>query len=99
MMPMKSGKSEMKKSYLEITFRKGRPLAAYLYLPRKPEDRSHRTRRAAAGLIVDYAEDGRAIGIEITAPAKVSEVAINRVLEELGMEPLGHADLAPLEAA
>ena len=29
----------MKSSYLEVTFRRGRPLAAYLYLPRQPTDK------------------------------------------------------------
>jgi hypothetical protein len=30
---------QMKWPYLEVTFRNGRPLAAYLYLPRSPGDR------------------------------------------------------------
>jgi hypothetical protein len=44
----------MKNSYLEVTFRRGRPLAAYLYLPRQPNDKSYRTKRAEPGLVIDF---------------------------------------------
>jgi hypothetical protein len=86
-------------SYLEVTYRRGRALAAYYYLPRKPRDRSYRTRRAAPGLLVDYARDGRPLGIEITAPARVSLAAINRLLRELGHRPVKRAEISPLHAA
>jgi hypothetical protein len=49
--------------YLEITYRRGRPLAAYLYLPRRENDRSRRVVQEAHGLMVDLAEDGRPIGM------------------------------------
>jgi hypothetical protein len=39
---------------LEVTFRLGRPLAAYLHLPRRPVDKSHRTEKAAPGLVIDF---------------------------------------------
>ncbi|MBM4063598.1 MAG: DUF2283 domain-containing protein, partial [Planctomycetes bacterium] len=61
----------MKHSYLEVTFRRGRPLAAYYYLPRRDGDSSVRTERASGGLVVDFAADGRPIGIEITAPTQL----------------------------
>ena len=54
----------MKHSYLDVTYRKGRALAAYLYRPRRDGDTSHRTEQVAGGLIVDFAADGRPIGIE-----------------------------------
>ena len=62
----------MHESYLEVTYRHGRPMAAYLYLPRRRGDRSHRTSRAAGGLLIDFNRQGRPIGIEITAPGKLS---------------------------
>jgi hypothetical protein len=86
-------------SYLEVTFRHGRALAAYLYLPRRPRDHSVRTKRARPGLVIDLAADGRPIGIEITAPSRVTVTALNRVLRSLGQAPLKRADLAPLRAA
>ena len=89
----------MKSSYLEVTFRHGRPLAAYLYLPRQPKDKSHRTERVEPGLVIDYSRRGKPIGIEITAPAKLSAVALNRVLRRLGVPTVTRADLAPLRAA
>jgi uncharacterized protein YuzE len=89
----------MKSSYLEVTFRRGRPLAAYLYLPRKPMDKSYRTERVEPGLVIDYSRKGKPIGIEITAPTKVSAPALNRVLRRLGVPAVRRADLAPLRAA
>lgn len=89
----------MKKSYLEVTYRKGRPLAAYYYLPRQAADKSVRTERAEFGLLVDYAEDGRPIGIEITSPSLVDLSRLNLLLNRLGCEPATREDLAPLAAA
>ena len=89
----------MKRTYLEVTFRKGKALAAYLYLPRRIRDRSARTRRATPGLVIDLTADGRAIGVEITAPRLVTVAALNRVLRSLGAEPVTGDDLAPLHAA
>lgn len=89
----------MKTPYLEITYRHGRPIAAYLYLPRSPGDKSRRTSKADPGMIVDYAEDGKPIGIEITAPSKVTVSDLNRVLADLGAAALTSEDVAPLMAA
>ena len=88
----------MKEPYLEVTYRRGRPLAAYFYLPRRLRDKSSRTEQVAPGLMVDFHRDGRPIGIEITAPGKVSLGAVNQVLRRLGMPAAKRADLAPLLA-
>ncbi len=89
----------MQEPYLEITFRRGRPLAAYYYLPRRRGLRSHKTVRAATGILVDYARSGEPIGLEITAPGKVSLTALNRVLRKLGVPAVERAEVAPLLAA
>lgn len=89
----------MNEFYLEVTFRHGRPIAAYYYLPRRAGQKSYKTRRTEAGLLVDYSRNGRPIGIEITSPSKVSLAAINRVLKQLGYPRIKRADLAPLLAA
>jgi uncharacterized protein YuzE len=89
----------MKQRYLQVTYRRGRPLAAYLYLPHPPELTALRTRRYEPGLIVDLASDGQPIGIEIVAPEQLTLAAINRVLCELGCFPMIRADLAPLVTA
>ncbi len=89
----------MKERYLEVTFRNGRPLAAYLYLPRIDGDRSVRTEETDCGLLIDYAEDGRPIGIEITAPEHMTVSQLNAVLDRLRFEPLRPDETAPLHAA
>ena len=89
----------MKDRYLEVTFRRGRPIAAYLHLPRRPGDHSARTSRATPGLVIDYAVGGRPIGVEITAPGKVTLAALNRVLVRLKLPPLDAEELSPLVAA
>ena len=89
----------MKEPFLEVTFRRGRPLAAYLYLPRRPGEKSYRTSRAEPGLVIDFNRRGKPIGIEITAPGKLSLTALNKVLRDLGLPPLKRADLLPLHAA
>ena len=89
----------MTSSYLKVAFRHGRPLAAYLYLPRQAMDKSHRTAKAEPGLVIDFNQRGTPIGIEITAPTKLSPAALNRVLRRLGLPPVTRADLAPLRAA
>ena len=89
----------MNRFYLEVTFRKGRALAAYLYLPGQAGLKSARTRRFSPGLVVDVAADGRAIGVEITAPSRVTVPSLNRALRAIGAQPVTADDLAPLSAA
>jgi len=89
----------MREPYLEVTFRRGRPMAAYYYLPRRPGQRSVRTRRVEPGMVIDFTRGGRAIGIELTAPSRLSVTALNRVLRELGFPPVSREDLAPVLAA
>ncbi len=89
----------MKEPYLEVTFRHGRALAAYFYLPRRPADRSYRTSRVEPGLVIDFTRKGQPIGIEITAPDKLSLTALNRVLRDLGLPAVKRVDLTPLRAA
>jgi uncharacterized protein YuzE len=89
----------MNESYLEVTFRHGRPLAAYYCLPRCPKDKSHHTERVEPGLVIDFRRDGKPIGIEILAPEKLTLTVFNRVLRDLGLPTLKRVDLAPLRAA
>jgi uncharacterized protein YuzE len=89
----------MNQTYLEVTFRYGRAMATYLYLPRRSGQRSYRSIRYEPGLIVDFSRNGKPIGIEITAPETVTVTAMNRVLREFGLATIKRADLAPLRAA
>ncbi len=89
----------MREPYLEVTFRHGRPLAAYLYLPRRSGERSYRSSRVEPGMVIDFNRKGNPIGIEITAPSKISVTSLNRVLRGLGLPAVRKDDLAPLLAA
>jgi len=68
----------MKGSYVEVTFRHGRVLGAYYYLPRRTGEKSYRTEEIEPGIVVDYSRAGRPIGIEITAPDRVTVTKMNR---------------------
>jgi hypothetical protein len=83
---------------LEVSSSNGKLTAAYLTFGRRPGDTSARTAAPEPGLVVDYAADGRPIGIEITAPSRVTLEAINRVLSGLGEPPATADELALLFA-
>ncbi len=88
----------MKDRYLEVTYRKGKPFAAYLHLPHQVGVRAVRTEPAADGLLVDFGPDDFPLGVEITAPTSVTSDQINAVLISLGLDPLDVNELAPLAA-
>lgn len=69
----------------------GHPIAAYYYLPRRPGERSYRTSRVEAGMVVDFGRGGRPIGI--AAPSRLTLAAIKRALRKLGFAALKRADL------
>ena len=89
----------MKQRYLEVTFRRGRPLAAYLYLPRKERAKVARTTDAGGGMKVDFDADGAPMGIEITSPGSVRAEDVNALLARLGQPELPGEEWAPLRAA
>lgn len=89
----------MKRNYLEVAFDRGKPIAGYDHLPRDPHDAVARTQRHEQGIRVDYTSDGRAIGIEFTAPSRCTLEGVNRVLAELHQQPATRDELGPLIAA
>ncbi len=89
----------MRERYLEVTFRQGKPLAAYLYLPRATGVKSAWTQEVAPGLLADFAANGEPIGLEITAPTRVTAAQVNAALRTLGVATLAPEELAPLKAA
>jgi hypothetical protein len=82
-----------------VTYRRGKPLAAYLYLPRPTSVKAARTVEIADGMMVDYAPNGEPIGIELVDPSRVDLASINAVLAQLGAALVADEDLAPLHAA
>jgi hypothetical protein len=89
----------MSHRYLEVTYRRGKALAAYLYLPRRPDDRSARVEPHGPGYLVAWTEDGRPIGIEMPSPSLVTLEGLNEVLAALNLEPAAPNEVAPLSAA
>jgi uncharacterized protein YuzE len=88
----------MKHRYLEVTFRKGMPFAAYLYLPRPTGSRAARTLDAGHGMRVDVDASGTPIGIEISSPGAVTVAEINAILVRHGVPELADHELAPVAA-
>ncbi len=90
----------MKQIYLRVTYRDdGSPFAAYLYLPRRPNETREKCRRVEPGMILDINREGKLIGVELTSPRLVTLDDINKVLQEYGIEPIKEATLKPLRAA
>ncbi len=88
----------MKQRYLEVTFRKGKPFAAYLYLPRATGAKAARTLDGGHGVRIDLDERGRLLGLEITAPVAVTIGELNAVLAQYGVAALNDEEWAPLAA-
>ena len=85
---------------LQITYRKGRPFAAYLHLSHVTGEKSARTVATADGLlVVDYDSDGRPVGVEMTAPQAVSLERFNELLASLGQPRLADHEFKPVKAA
>jgi hypothetical protein len=84
--------------YLEITYHRGRAVAAYLYLPRGAGEKSRRVIQEAHGLLVDIGESERPIGVEILSPREVSPAILNEVLAKYSQPPVESEELAPLTA-
>jgi uncharacterized protein YuzE len=83
---------------LRISFRNGLPRLGYLYLS-DPKEKSARSRRVELGMVLDFNQDGKLIGIELLAPQRITLEAINKILKEYEQEPLKESDLAPIFAA
>lgn len=88
-----------KRRFLEVSSYNGKLIAGYLTFGRQPEDVSVRTTNPEPGLVVDYAERDRPIGLEVTAPSQVTLESINRVLVSLGQPPATTAELELLLAS
>jgi hypothetical protein len=82
--------------FLELTFRRGKLVAGYLHLDRKPDDRSVRTKELAPGTVADYADDGRAIGVEFIAPSRLTRESVGELIRQLQLPDLSAEELAPL---
>jgi len=83
---------------LEITFRRGRPLAAYLHLV-SARRKAGKTRELAPCLVGDFDKRGALLGLEILAFDKTTVARVNDVLVSCGCPALPAKELAPLRVA
>ena len=82
---------------LQVTYRKGKAFSAYLHLSHQTGEKSAKTVPSPDGLLViDYALDGKPIGVEITAPTAVPLKRLNRLLGDLGEPPMKEPDYLPV---
>ena len=85
---------------LQVTYRKGRPFAAYLHLSHATGEKSARTVGTPDGLlVVDYNDADEPLGVEITAPQAVSLERVNELLASLGQQLLSDLEFRPMKAA
>lgn len=89
----------MKSISLQVTYRKGRPSAAYIWLDHRPGTKSTRSVEWKPDLIVDFAADDRPIGVEVVDPENVTTADIFAVFDGLGLARPDAADLVPLASA
>jgi len=81
---------------LQVTFRGGRLLAAYLYFQKDAKAAVAKTRREPDGMIVDFDSHGAALGIEFIAASQISLAKVNAWLGALGQETASADELWPL---
>ena len=74
------------------------PRLGYLYLS-DPSEKSARSRRISAEMVIDINTDGQLIGIELLDPENTTVEAINAVLAQYGLETIQESDLKPIVAA
>lgn len=82
---------------LEVTFRDGRAMAAYLRI-----GGAHGAVRRCVEMddvVVDLDEHGALVDIEMLSPSRVTAEQIDAILAERGFGPIDPAILEPLRAA
>ncbi len=84
---------------LQVTYRNGQPFAAYIYLERRPGEKSSRSQEMAPEIVVDFSADDRPIGVEIINPGVTTVEEILGVFDQLGLGRPDPAELEPLVAA
>ncbi len=84
---------------LQVTYRGGRPLAAYLSLTSNGTRMVDRSEEFGDDLVVDYAADGSPLGLEILSPATVNVEQVWSVFDRLGLDRPTASELSPLSAA
>ena len=80
---------------LTLSFLRGKLIAGYLSLPGEGVGPVARRMEMPEGLVVDYDEEGREVGVEIVDPCPEAVEALFRLVDELHL-PDAEEELAPL---
>ena len=88
----------LKHPFLEITYRKGKPFAGYLYLSEARSQERCRTEEIRPGVLVDVAEDGAVLGIEFLAPGCVTPEDVQAIARRVRGVQVPAEDLEPIMA-
>lgn len=84
---------------LQVTYKAGQPLAAYLYLGSNGKREAVRSEERGSEFVVDYSAADEPLGIEILSPQSVTVEAVWRLCDDLGIERPSADELRPLSAA
>lgn len=84
---------------LQMTYRNGQPVAAYIGLGRALGERCVRSEEVGPEIVVDFGADGRPLGIEVIDPLRTTTDELYGVFDALGLSRPGPGALAPLTAA
>lgn len=88
----------LKHPFLEVTYRKGKPFAGYLYLSETPPHEPCRTEEVRPGVLVDIGSDGEALGIEFLSPGSVTPEDLRAIERHLHGVAVPTEDLDPIMA-
>lgn len=84
---------------VQVTYRGGKPLAAYIYLSGRKGRKSVRTEEFRPNVLIDYAADGSPLGVEVLSLRLTSD-DLYAVFDHLGLDRPDPHELQPiLEAA
>ena len=88
--------SERVRPRVEIVFRKGKPVAAFLHLREGASGKSGRTIPIRPPMTAHYDDAGLPIGLEVPLPTTVPLPLLNEALRELGAPGLDEQDFLAL---
>ena len=88
----------LKHPFLEVTYRRGKPVAGYLYLGEPSSGAPCETKHVRLDGLVDIDSNGEALGVEFLAPGFVTPEDIQAIVRCLHGVPVPTEDLSPIMA-
>ena len=89
----------MGQAHLEITYRHGAALAAYLRMPRAAGAKVAQTQEISETILADVDAEGRLLGLELLSPSSTTIAEVQAALAEFTVATVSDDDLRPLKAA